>query len=178
MHGVRIELLHLQAQRLGLPLEIIELPFPCSNQQYELLMGEFAESTQQRGIEAFAFGDLYLEDIRRYREDNLADTGIEPMFPIWGTPTQALAEEMISAGLKTILSCVDPRQAPPELAGREFDLRLLQELPAAVDPCGENGEFHSFAYAGPMFSQPIDVTVGRIIERDGFIFADLSAESQ
>lgn len=173
MHGVRITLLRAQAARLGLPLEVIELPFPCSNAAYERIMGAFVEKARGQGIGAFAFGDLFLEDVRAYRERQLEGSGIAPVFPLWGEPTGALAQEMIAAGLRAVLTCVDPRQAPAALAGRAFDAALLAELPEGVDPCGERGEFHSFVWDGPMFSAPVSVEPGEVVERDGFLYADL-----
>lgn len=173
MHAVRRELLMLQAERAGLPLDIIEIPGPCSNAEYEARMSAFVARCQQRSINCFAFGDLYLEDIRVYREKKLAGCGIEPIFPLWGMPTATLSREMIEGGLRAHLTCVDPKQLAPQFVGRMFNHALLDELPAAVDPCGENGEFHSFVSAGPMFDGVIDITVGEIVERDGFVFADL-----
>lgn len=173
MHAVRRKLLEQQAACAGLPLDLIEIPDPCSNEQYQHCMSEFVERCQQRSIDNFAFGDLYLEDIRSYREENLEGSGIGALFPLWGIPTDELAREMIKGGLRAHLTCVDPRQLPKEFAGRDFNCALLDELPEGVDPCGENGEFHSFVYAGPMFSDQIDVTPGEVVERDGFVFADM-----
>ncbi len=173
MHGVRVALLRAQAQRVGLPLEIIELPFPCSNADYERIMGGFVEKAREQGVGAFGFGDLFLEDVRAYRERQLQDSGIEPVFPLWGEPTDVLAREMIAAGLRAVITCVDPRQAPAALAGRSFDTALLEALPEGVDPCGERGEFHSFAWDGPMFGAPVAVEPGKVVERDGFVYADL-----
>ena len=136
-------------------------------------MAAALETARERGVTAVAFGDLFLEDVRRYREEKLAPTGLEPLFPLWGRPTRALAEEMVALGQKAVLTCVDPRVAPRELAGRAFDAALLAELPASVDPCGERGEFHSFAWDGPPFRHPVPVEVGEVVERDGFVFADL-----
>lgn len=173
MHAVRESLLEAQAAALGLPLWKLPLPWPCSNEDYERRMGGAVAQARAAGIEAVAFGDLYLEDIRRYREERLAATGLAPIFPLWGRATRALAEEMIAAGLKAVLSCVDPRQVPREFAGREFDARLLAELPPGADPCGENGEFHTYCHAGPMYAQPIGVRVGETVEREGFVYRDL-----
>ncbi|MCV6636328.1 ATP-binding protein [Candidatus Albibeggiatoa sp. nov. NOAA] len=173
MHSVRVALLKQQAAQIGLPLHIIELPFPCSNVDYEAIMGDFVAQVQRDEIDCFAFGDLFLEDIRQYREDKLQGTGIEPIFPIWGMPTDELSYQMIDVGLKAITTCVDPKQAPEHLIGQIFDKQFLQSLPDGVDPCGENGEFHSFVFDAPMFKQPIDITVGEIVHRDGFIFADV-----
>jgi uncharacterized protein (TIGR00290 family) len=173
MHAVRRELLLLQAQRTGLPLEVIEIPDPCSNEDYEVRMAAFVARCQQRKIDCFAFGDLYLEDIREYREQKLAGSGIDVIFPLWGLATDALSQAMIDGGLRAHLTCVDPRQLDARFAGREFDRSLLDELPADVDPCGENGEFHSFVFAGPMFDGDIAVSLGEVVERGGFVFADL-----
>jgi len=173
MHGVRVELLKAQADSIGLPLEIIELPNPCSHEDYADIMGRFVQRMQNDGIDCMAFGDLYLEDIRAYREKNLAGTGITPLFPLWQIPTDRLSKEMLQGGLKTVITCVDPKQAPAELAGREYDQAFIDGLPDSVDPCGENGEFHSFVFDGPMFRRKIDITVGEIVTRDNFIFADL-----
>jgi len=173
MHAVRVELLRAQAEAAGLPLWPVPIPFPCSNEQYEAAMAEALSRARRDGITAMAFGDLFLEDIRRYREERMQGTGIAPLFPLWGRPTGALAREMIEAGLRARLTCVDPRQLAATFAGRDFDDALLADLPPSVDPCGERGEFHTFAYAGPMFSRPVPVTSGEVVERDGFVFADL-----
>lgn len=173
MHGVRVELLQRQAESMGLPLEIIEIPYPCSNTDYEAIMGQFVERAKRDGVEKFAFGDLYLEDVRNYRIDKLKGTGIEPIFPIWGIPTDALSRDMISSGLRTVITCINPEQIPAEFVGREFDQAFLDALPEHVDPCGENGEFHSFVFDGPMFQQAIEITVGDIVHRDKFVFADV-----
>lgn len=173
MHAVRSELLENQARSLGLPLNKISLPYPCLNDQYEAIMTDFVSSAKTDGIECFAFGDLYLEDVRRYREDKLADTGITPIFPLWGKPTKELAEEMISNGLRAVVTCIDPKHLSLELSGSEFNHAFLSRLPSNIDPCGENGEFHSFAYDGPMFNEKINIAVGETVVRDGFIFSDL-----
>lgn len=173
MHAVRHELLELQAAAAGLPLLVVPIPSPCSNDEYEAAMRAALERAAEMGVTRMAFGDLFLEDIRAYREQKLAGTGIEPVFPLWGLPTPELARDMLSGGLRARLTCVDPKQLPARFAGREFELQLLRELPVAVDPCGERGEFHTFAYDGPMFSQRIAIEAGEVVERDGFIFADL-----
>jgi uncharacterized protein (TIGR00290 family) len=173
MHGVRRALVEAQAEAAGLPLHVLPIPYPCPNETYEAVMGEFVARQIAEGVEAMAFGDLFLEDIRRYRETKLAGTGITPLFPVWGLDTARLARDMISAGLVAHIACLDPRKLPASLAGRRFDLDLLAELPAGVDPCAENGEFHTFACAGPMFRRPIPVTVGEPVTRDGFVFCDL-----
>ena len=177
MHGVRVELLQKQAESIGLPLEIIEIPYPCSNEEYEKIMGGFVERAKNNQIEYFAFGDLFLEDIRKYREDKLKDSGIKPVFPIWGVPTDKLAREMIRSGLRTMITCIDPKQTPKEFAGREFDAHFLDSLPETIDPCGENGEFHSFVFDGPMFKEPIEIVLGDIVHRDDFVFADILPKS-
>lgn len=177
MHGVRVELLRLQAERADLPLQIIEIPSPCSNADYEILMGQFVADVKSRGVEHIAFGDLFLEDIRSYREEKLKNSGITPIFPIWGMPTDKLSREMVDAGLRAIITCIDPEQAPKEFAGREFDQNLLDSLPETVDPCGENGEFHSFVFDGLMFREPIAIEIGDIVHRDGFVFADVLQKS-
>ncbi|MFN7915740.1 MAG: hypothetical protein U0Q55_10420 [Vicinamibacterales bacterium] len=173
MHAVRESLLARQASALGLPLRTIPLPYPCPNERYEQLMGDAVAGALREGFTHVAFGDLFLEDIRAYRERQLAGTGLTPLFPLFGADTATLAKEMIAGGLKARLTCVDPRVLDRRFVSREFDDDLLAELPAGIDPCGERGEFHSFAYAGPMFAAPIPVQAGEIVERDGFVFADL-----
>ncbi|MGI0151752.1 MAG: ATP-binding protein, partial [Thermoplasmata archaeon] len=173
MHGVRVGLLELQARALGLPVHRVEIPFPCPNSVYEERMGVAVACARAAGVEVIAFGDLFLEDVRRYREERLAGTGLRPLFPLWGRPTMALAEEMIASGLKAVLVSVDPRQLEERFAGREFDLELLRELPPSVDPLGERGEFHTFAYDGPMFDRAIPWERGELARRDGFVFQDL-----
>ncbi|PCI68403.1 MAG: ATP-binding protein [Piscirickettsiaceae bacterium] len=173
MHAVRVSLLELQAKAAKLPLHIINIPHPCSNELYNQAMNNFFSSIAGHGITHMAFGDLYLEDIRQYRVDNLKNTGLEPMFPLWLKPTAELAKAMLDGGLKTRITCVDPKQLPAGFCGREFNQQFLNDLPSGVDPCGENGEFHSFAYAGPMFKNAISIMSGEIVERDGFVFADL-----
>lgn len=173
MHAVRVELLQEQARQIGLPLDIIEIPYPCTNEQYAEIMEEFINSIKGRGVECCAFGDLFLEDIRDYRITQLQGTGIEPVFPLWGSPTDELGQQMIAGGLKTIITCVDPKQLDPSFVGREYTEQFLVDLPESVDPCGENGEFHSFVYDAPIFKQPIDVRVTEVVEREGFVFADV-----
>jgi uncharacterized protein (TIGR00290 family) len=173
MHAVRVELLEAQARALGLPLTRIPIPWPCSNEKYEEAMACAVERAKQAGVSVIAFGDLFLEDIRRYRIEKLAGSGLSPVFPIWGLPTDVLARDMVGGGLRARLTCVDPRSISPSFAGREFDAELLRDLPASVDPCGERGEFHTFAYDGPMFERPVPLRTGEIVERDGFVFADL-----
>jgi uncharacterized protein (TIGR00290 family) len=173
MHGTRRALLEAQARAAGLPLYTVPLPWPCSNADYEAAMRSACEAAVAEGMEGIAFGDLFLEDVRRYREEKLAGTGLVPVFPIWGFDTRRLAEEMIAGGLRARIVCVDPKKLPAEFAGREFDAGFLRDLPEGVDPCGENGEFHSVVCAGPMFSEPIAVESGEVVERDGFVFADV-----
>lgn len=173
MHGVRRELLERQAAALGLPLWVVELPEVCSNEVYEARMRAFVDRAVADGIEVVGFGDLFLDDIRQYREQQLAGTGLSPVFPLWGRDTRVLAREMLEAGVSAILTCVDPRVVPAGFAGRRWDAALLAELPDGVDPCGERGEFHSFVCDGPGFAAAIDVRVGEIVERGGFVFADL-----
>ena len=175
MHAVRRELLEAQARAAGLPLTVLNLPWPCSNQQYEAILLAACKDAVARGVEAVAFGDLFLRDIREYREKQMRGTGLEPLFPVWEIPTDQLARDMMRAGFRARLTCVDLAKLPLEFAGREFDEQLLADLPASTDPCGENGEFHTFCYAGPMFSSPIDIIPGEVVVRDGFGFADLQA---
>jgi uncharacterized protein (TIGR00290 family) len=173
MHAVRVELLEAQAQAAGLPLWRVPLPYPCPNAEYERAMGTLIEGARADGVTHMAFGDLFLEDVRRYRENQLANTGITPVFPLWGMNTAALAREMFRGGLEAIITCIDPHQLSPEFVGRGFNEKLLAELPAEADPCGENGEFHTFCHAGPMFRSPIAIRAGEIVERDGFVYADV-----
>jgi uncharacterized protein (TIGR00290 family) len=173
MHGVREELLHAQLEAAGLPAVIVHIPFPCPNEIYERKMAVAMADAKQAGITHIVFGDLFLEDVRAYRERQLVGTGITPVFPLWGRPTSALARDMIDAGVEARLSTVDLKKLPTSFAGRRFDNALLAALPAEADPCGENGEFHSFVSAGPMLSRKIAVKVGETVEREGFAFADL-----
>lgn len=173
MHAVRRSLVEAQAAAANLPLYPVLLPWPCPNAEYESLMAEACRRAVNDGFDTVIFGDLFLRDIREYRERSLAGTGLTPVFPLWEHPTTHLAHEMLSAGLRARITCIDKKALPASFAGREFDEALLAELPAGVDPCGENGEFHSFAYAGPMFSRPIPVRVGDLRDGDGFVFADV-----
>ncbi|MGD9784754.1 MAG: ATP-binding protein [Hyphomicrobiaceae bacterium] len=173
MHGVRRSLLEAQAAAAGLPLHILPLPWPCTNADYETIMGRFVADARAGGVTRMAFGDLYLEDIRRYREANLSGTGIEPVFPLWGRPTRALATDMIGSGLKAIVTAVDLSRIPAAFAGRRFDEDMVDALPDAADACGENGEFHTLVIAGPMFARPLAVELGEVVERDGIAFADV-----
>lgn len=173
MHGVRSSLLDRQIAALGLPAIKIPLPHPCSNEIYEARMREACARLKAEGIDHMVFGDLFLEDIRAYRVSRLAEARMEAIFPLWGRDTRALAREMIGAGLDARLACVDPRRLDRAFAGRRFDETLLRDLPAGVDPCGENGEFHTAVCAGPMFAAPIAVSLGEVVEREGFVFADI-----
>ncbi len=172
MHAVRESLLRAQAESAGVPLVTVPIPNPCPNTAYEEAMAAAIERARAGGITHMIFGDLFLEDIRRYREDKLAGSGIEPVFPLWGLDTRQLAREMVDGGLRAMLTCVDPRKLDRSFAGRRFDAELLADFPPEIDPCGENGEFHTLACEGPMFRAPIEFERGVVVERDGFVFAD------
>jgi len=176
MHAVRRALVDTQAARTGIPQWSVDLPWPCSNAEYEERMRGVCQRALAEGITAIAFGDLFLQDIRDYRERQLQGTGLEPLFPVWEIPTAKLARDMIAAGVKAKITCVDPAQVDRAFAGCDFDQALLDSLPPGVDPCGENGEFHTFVYDAPVFSSPIAVSMGEIVERDGFVFADVLPE--
>jgi uncharacterized protein (TIGR00290 family) len=176
MHAVRRELVKMQAERAGLPLWEAELPWPCTNAQYEEIMAGVCRRAVAEGIEQVAFGDLYLRDVRAYRERQLEGTGLEPIFPVWEIPTRELAAQMLAAGVRAKVTCVDPAQLAEEYAGREFDAEMVHGLPEGMDCCGENGEFHTFVYASPVFREPLAVSVGEIVRRDGFVFADMLPE--
>ena len=173
MHGVREELLDMQAEALGLPLLKVRLPNPCTNETYEARMEEACAEILRQGVRHMVFGDLFLEDVRQYREDRLKPVGIEAVFPLWQRDTRKLAQDMIESGLVAHLTCLDPRKISAEFAGRRFDARLLAELPETVDPCGENGEFHTIVTEGPMFSRALPVAVGETVTREGFVFTDI-----
>ena len=173
MHAVRRELVRAQAGMANLGLIEVELPWPCSNETYEERMSGALEACAARGAEAVAFGDLFLEDVRSYREERMRGSGLDVLFPLWGLDTRALSREMVSSGLRAIVTCVDPKQVDASIVGREYDAALLDALPDAIDPCGERGEFHSFVHAGPMFESPLPVRCGEVVERDGFVFADV-----
>jgi uncharacterized protein (TIGR00290 family) len=173
MHGVRRDLVEAQAEAAGVPLWQVDLPSPCSNTDYESIMREECRAAVRSGIECIAFGDLFLREVREYREKQLQGSGLKPIFPVWGIPTNELARTMMGSGLKAKLSCVDSASLSPEFVGRDFDEHLLSDLPPQIDPCGENGEFHSFVYAAPVFKRDIGVAVGEIVTRDRFVFADL-----
>ena len=175
MHGVRRELLEAQARAADLPLWPVEIPRGCINEDYDRAMGSAVACARAEGVECIAFGDLFLREIREYREQRLAGSGVEPIFPLWDRPTSVLASDMIAGGLKARIACLDPQVMPRELAGHDFDRVLLEKLPPEVDPCGERGEFHTFAYDGPMFGQRIPIQTGETVEREGFVFTDLRA---
>jgi uncharacterized protein (TIGR00290 family) len=173
MHGVRAEILEAQGRALGLPVHRVAIPFPCSNEVYAAAMTQALEALAREGVSHIVFGDLFLEDVRAYREHQLATTGFTPVFPLWGSDTRTLAHEMIDAGVRATLVCLDPRRLPRAWAGRALDRQFVAELPPDVDPCGERGEFHTCVTAGPMFRHPVPVRAGDVVERDGFVFADL-----
>ena len=175
MHAVRHDVLRAQADAAGLPLRVVLIPSPCPNEIYEQQMRDAVEAAVREGFTHVAFGDLFLEDVRRYREERLLGTGLEPLFPIWGIPTRALAEQMIDGGLRARLACVDTRTLAPGFVGREFDRELLADLPPEIDPCGENGEFHTCVYAGPMFRTPLVLAPGETVTREPFVWRDLVA---
>lgn len=176
MHAVRRTLVEAQAERTGIPLWAVELPWPCSNLEYEDRMRAACQRATAKGITAVAFGDLFLQDVRDYRIRQLRGSGLEPLFPVWQIPTKQLSREMIAAGVKAKITCVDPSKLAKPFVGQDYDSRLLQALPLGIDPCGENGEFHTFVYDAPVFSRPISVRTGEVVERDGFVFADLLPE--
>ena len=176
MHGVRRAVVEAQAERTGIPLWPVELPWPCSNVEYEEIMRAVCRRAVAQGIGAVAFGDLFLEDIRSYRERQLAGTGLEPLFPVWKIPTRQLALEMIAAGAKAKITCVDPAKLDRSYAGRDFDLAFIESLPEHIDPCGENGEFHTFVFDGPNFKEPVRFAQGETVQRDRFWFCDLLPE--
>jgi uncharacterized protein (TIGR00290 family) len=173
MHAVRRSLVQAQAEAAGLPLWTVELPWPCSNLEYEDLIRPVFKRAAEEEITAIAFGDLFLEDVRAYREQQLIGTGLQALFPLWRLPTPALAQEMLAAGVRAKITCVDPSKLDRSFAGRDFDQSFLKDLLSAVDPCGENGEFHTFVYRSPVFSFPLSVATGEIVERDNFVFADV-----
>ena len=173
MHGVREELLDLQAESLGYDLEKVMIPYPCPNTVYEEKMANTLSIWKAKDVSHVIFGDLFLGDIRKYREEKLAQIGMTPVFPLWRSDTRQLAWEMLKTGFRAVVTCVDPRKLPATFAGRFFDESFLRSIPSQVDPCGENGEFHTFVYDGPIFKRPISVRVGETVTRDGFVFADL-----
>ncbi|MGH9078818.1 MAG: ATP-binding protein [Acidimicrobiales bacterium] len=173
MHAVRRTLLEAQADRLDLPLHLVEIPSPCPNEVYEAEMAEAMRAAGREGVETVVFGDLFLGDVRAYREQAMAGTGVSPLFPLWGRPTGQLAREIIASGVRAVLTCVDPQKLPAPFAGRAFDHQLLADLPPEVDPCGERGEFHTFVWDAPRFASPIPVRTGEIVTRDGFVFCDV-----
>lgn len=177
MHAVRRSLLEAQADRLGLPLVTVDIPSQCSIEIYEARMAEAFAAARSQGVAHFIFGDLFLQDVRAYREDRLAGTGVSPLFPLWDRPTHALAREILESGIEAVITCIDQAQLEGRFVGRSFDAGLLAELPPGVDPCGENGEFHTFVWDGPGFASPIEIEIGQVVERDGFAFCDLSEAS-
>lgn len=176
MHAVRTELIVQQAERTGLPLHLIPIPDPCSDDEYKAIMGEFINEVKSQGIDCIAFGDLFLEDVRSYREDSLAGTGITPIFPLWGIPTAELSRKMVASGLRAVITCIDPKQISKEFSGHEYNATFLESIPDTVDPCGEKGEFHSFAYDGPMFRDKVNILKGETVTREGFVFTDVLPE--
>jgi uncharacterized protein (TIGR00290 family) len=174
MHAVRVDVLQAQADALGLPLWRIPIPSPCPNEVYERAMAEAVARAVGEGFTHVAFGDLFLEDVRRYREERLAGTGLTPLFPLFGSDTTALAREMVAGGLRARITCLDPKVIDRRFAGREFDASLLAELPVEIDPCGERGEFHTCSYDGPMFNHAVPIETGITVERDGYVFTDLT----
>lgn len=174
VHGVRVDLLKEQAQNLNVPLHLVPIPYPCNNGQYIAAMKSFIRKIKKQGIDSLAFGDLFLKNVREYREQLLKGTGVTPIFPIWGTSTKLLSRQMLSNGLKALIICINPKQIAPEFIGREYNQSFLDDLPENIDPCGENGEFHSFAFDGPMFRSPIEICLGEVVYRKGIYFKDLS----
>lgn len=173
MHGTRSQLVHLQAAAAGVPLQVLNIPDQCPHEQYEAVMRQFIDGALAKGVERIAFGDLFLEEVRQYRQDKLRGTGIEPVFPVWGIPTAQLAAEMLVAGVEAYITSVDLKKLPASYAGRRWSRELLDQLPEGTDPCGENGEIHTAVVGGPMFARPIPVEVGEVVERSGFAYADL-----
>lgn len=173
MHGVRIDLLQAQAGAIGLPLHLITLPYPCSNERYESIMREFVNKILALGINHMAFGDIYLEDVRKYREEKLMGSGISPLFPVWGQGSREIAQGLISHGFEAIITSLNPDQIPSSFIGRKYNQDFLNQLPPLVDPCGENGEFHTFVTNGPIFDRPVRVEIGEVVNRDGFFYVDL-----
>ena len=176
MHAVRNELICQQAESVDLPLQLIPIPYPCSDSEYKTIMGNFIEGEKSQEINCFAFGDLFLKEVRSYREASLAETGIKPLFPLWGIATHELSKEMIGSGLRAKITCIDPKCLSVDFAGHEYDNAFFEQIPDSVDPCGENGEFHSFVYDGPMFKSKVHVQVGETVSRDGFVYTDLLPE--
>jgi uncharacterized protein (TIGR00290 family) len=173
MHATRMDLLHCQAEGVDLPLQIISLPDPCTNEECDAIMSVFVTDSASKGIDCMAYGDLFLEDVRHYREDQLRGAGIDPLFPVWGIPTKVLAEQMLAAGLEAYVSSVDLKKLPARFAGRRWGKDLIAEFPESTDPCGENGEIHTIVVGGPMLRETIPVTIGATVERDGFAYADI-----
>lgn len=178
IHGTRVSILEAQSAGLGIPLRRIDLPFPCSNAEYEAAVAPVLREARGHGVDLMAFGDLFLEDVRSYREGLLNGSGIEPLFPIWGRDTAGLAREIVDAGVEAYLTCIDPTSLDPDLAGARYDHAFLDALPRDVDPCGERGEFHTVVAAGPMFRRRLEVRVGEVVERSGFVYADVVLEDR
>jgi len=177
MHAVRTEVLEAQAEALGLPVWKVPIPSPCPNDVYERAMGAAVARAVAEGFTHVAFGDLFLEDVRKYREEKLAGSGLTPIFPLFGSDTAALAQTMVATGLRARITCLNPKHLDRSFAGREFDAQLLFDLPPDIDHCAERGEFHTCAYAGPMFAHPIPIETGIVVERDGFVFTDLTLKA-
>jgi len=177
MHATRLNLVNRQAKAANLPIQIIALPDPCTSDQYNAIMRQFITESAAKGIERIAFGDIFLENVRRYRENQLADTGIKPFFPLWGISTTLLVKQILAAGIEAYISSVDLQKLPAHYAGQKWSRKLLKEIPKKIDPCGENGEMHTVVVGGPMFCQTIPVIIGEIVERDGFAYADIMPES-
>jgi uncharacterized protein (TIGR00290 family) len=173
MHGVRRTLVEAQASSVGLPLTVAAIPHPCSNAAYQEVMGRTVAEAREQGVEAVAFGDLFLAEVRSYREQMMLGSGLTALFPLWGRPTAALAREMINSGMRAVITTLDPRLVSTEWAGRDFDHAFLKTLPKGLDPCGENGEFHTFIWDGPMFARPLGIRVGETVQREGFVFTDI-----
>ena len=173
IHGTRISVLEAQASAVGVPLQLIELPYPCSNTEYEAALQPVLEEAVDTDLDSMAFGDLFLEDVREYRERLLSGTGVNPLFPLWGLDTTGLSRHVVESGVEAYVVCLDPKHLGPEHAGARFDHAFLGELPESVDPCGERGEFHTCATSGPMFQRGLDVHLGEVVEREGFVYADL-----
>ena len=178
MHGVSEQVLEAQAASCGLPLHRVLLPDPCGDEDYRAAMSRAVAEARAGGVQAMAFGDLFLADVRKYREEQLTGSGVEPLFPLWGRSTARLAHEMVAAGLEAVLTCVDTERLDRSFVGRRFGGDLLADLPARVDPCGENGEFHTAVIGGPMFERPLPVELGEVVERGRFVFVDLLLHSQ
>ena len=173
VHGTRLEVLEAQAESVGVPLRTIELPYPCTNEDYEAAVQPVIAEAVDQGVDHMAFGDLFLEDVRAYREAMLDGSGIQPVFPIWGEDTNTLASRMLDSGVEAVITSLDPKRVEPKHAGARFNQTFLDGLPETVDPCGENGEFHTCVVSGPMMAKPLQVDLGEVVEREGFVYADV-----